>query len=199
MHRIIPDEIAQKESLTHVLFYPDDINKTTLWVKAKALHPPNSSPHEVSFNRACYMPDEAQKYLAKKIRRHSKPRCFLRMTVEGLKHALSKAKDAISKSDEDAPEEDVFFKYTPIYSVDTHGVWPDHISKVWGTGYNPAHVDLYYSKPFRKNEANEFPLLLTKIITSDRLGYCEVLCEKEEDFDEIKWCGKKLCDSKGIF
>ena len=193
MHTIIPDEIAQNESLTHVLFYPDDVKKSTFWVKSKAFLPPPRSPGEVSFNRACYIPDEAQKSLAKKIERRSKPRCFLRMTIESLNNALIKLANSASKVRFSQDDETAYFKYTPIYDIDKPGKWPDDVDKKWGNGYNPAHVDLIYTMPYQKDEPNEFLLLLAKILTTEKNGYCEVLCEEEEDLEANEWGGEKLC------
>ena len=194
MHTIIPNKIAPSESLTHVLFYPDDVQKSTLWIKSKAFLPPPKNPDEVSFNRACYIPDDAQKELAKRIKRHSKPRCFLRMTSDSLDAALAKL--ANDRKEEGLPDfdETAYFKYSPIFDPDNPGEWPDNEEKIWGTGFNPAHVDLHYSSEYIKdNEANEFFLLLSAIMAAKASPFCEVLCEDAEDINHDEWCGETLC------
>lgn len=187
MQNVIPDEIALHESMTHALFYPDDIHKTTFWVKQRALRPPSKAPNEVSFNRACYIPDDEQKKLAKKIQRTAKFRCFLRITPQDLKNAVIEIKKIQNF------EDDAYFTYTPIYDINVPSDWPDKIPKRWGTGFNPVHVDLYYTRSYEKGEANSFILSLSKMITREKDGFCETLCESKEQSESEKWHGEKLC------
>jgi|SRR5690554_3826095 len=187
----VPEQITATETMSHALFTPGDTTRNPYWVKQSALIPPNKSPNEVSFNRACYLPDNAQKRMAQEVKRQGKR--FTGFVVLNQSN-LTKAIELLEIKNRNAETTgfEVSFKYTPIYIPDDVMAWPDEIEKKWGNGYNPAHADLYFEQPVLRGEHNPKHLGLAAIICNYANRLCNVF---EDEIDSIEWKGDELCTS----
>jgi hypothetical protein len=191
---VIPDEIAEDENISHALFYPGDATKEPFWIKHKALVPPNSSPTEVSCNRACYVPDSFQKRLAKAVKRKGKTFVgFLVLTQKQLKEALSIMDTSYEEQHGYGFPFAVEFRYTPIFERNSNQRWPSDVPKKHGNGYNPAHSDLCFGEPVIKGEPNTHHNGLAKIISAERHNLCKVYREIDPSVNNEEWKGPELC------
>lgn len=190
----IPDQISDSEPLTHALFYTGDLTKSPFWVKHQALIPPKNFPHEVSFNRACYIPDREQNRMATEINRPGKVFSgFVVLSPDLLKKALDIFKIQELNGHSNFTLFNVLFKYTPIFQKDQDEVWPEHIEKKWGNGYNPSHADLYYRFPVIPNDPNLLHTIFAKILCKVENKCCEVYEVTPSNKDSISWKGTMPC------
>jgi hypothetical protein len=191
----IPNEISLTESLTHSLNIPMDVKPSTKWVRERALLPPPKSNGEVSFNRACYISDSAQKALAKNIKRSKgEQRAFLRINRQNLHTVLAILIE--TKEIRGDQKQDVEFVYTPIYDfANLNTTWPENIPRIEGNGYNPAHADLKYIN-FQKGEPDALSLAVSIKLADDQNEYCNVIIEAKDHYGSDEWMGESLCASK---
>lgn len=190
---VIPDNISNSERLTHALFAKDDVRRNPFWVKHKALIPPSKNPHEVSFSRACYLPDNMQKALCLEIPRQGKKFAgFIGITPLQLEQAMEKLLlEYVSNGVKGFPFS-IYFKYTPVFEKGNKDPWPEGTDKIFGIGYNAAHADLYYEEPIRRGEPHVHHTAFAYLITDKKEGLCTVF-EESDSGDPRHWNGPELC------
>lgn len=191
---VTPDQISDSEPLSHALFHPGDATTIPFWVKYKALIPPNKFPREVSFNRACYIPDSGQKKMAKEIPRAGKTFVgFVVLTSAKLQKAMELFKAQKTDNNLSVESFEAEFKYTPIFLKDEEAEWPAEIEKKWGNGHNPAHTDLFYEIPVVRFKPNTLHDIFAKLLCKNDYQLCEVYEDISENKESDEWGGEKLC------
>ena len=189
----IPERISETEKLTHAIFAKDDVTYNPFWVRHKSLLPTSKNPNEVSFSRACYIPDNEQKALCYFLRPGKKFAGFVALRIFDLNRVLDKLKaDHLLQHKVNFPL-NIFFKYTPIYEKGSDILWPEGIEKVVGNGYNPAHADLYFDAPTVKNDPNIHHTAFAYLTTKKDGEFCSVFQEGENN-EPHHWRGPILCE-----
>lgn len=178
------------------MFIPAYIKRDTTpyWVKVRALYPPPKDPQNISFNRACYLPDDDQKELSIQINRKGNSFYgFLRSSQQLVDDALRDI-NTLRRTD-GLPEFDneVYFVYSPVYDLENMDKpWPNNVAKDWGIGYNACHADLRYDIAFERGEPNIFFSTFATHFLSVPEKYCDLLTDENEDAKNT-WNGEYLC------
>lgn len=152
----IPVNIDWEESLSHALFYKSDCKREPkFWAKSRALIPPPRNPQEVSFNRACHLPDNAQKKFALDISRpYDEFSGFVVTTSKAVEEGLKILKQHCPELERDRLPFHAEFRFSPIWKFGSDEHWPAEVDYLFGNGYHAAHCDLWYSHTVVKGEVN---------------------------------------------
>jgi hypothetical protein len=192
----IPSAISNEEDLTHAIFSSDlKGSRPPYRVRLQSFLPPakpDMPSADVSFNRACYLPDQDQKALALLIPRGGATfKGYVRLTRTILHHTIAELRrEAIQEGSQFTLNAE--FIYTPLFLAPPQYIeWPAETPQEWGKGFNAAHCDLHYSEMLYRDEPNKEYVQIAEALA--KLDEAFILEEVSEFSNPKQWNGPPLC------